>query len=704
MDSDEPEVGLGALERLGAIQEELRGGSAAAPGAIVGALGAMVALLEEFEAGGELPAALGERALEGALLVLDALRGPAGDNGEVATEAACALYAYTERAGLAARVLVEQGALPVLRALIGGGGGARAPGRARLYAVRVVHNLAKAGGCHAEVAGDGALVAAVVAATREGQDGDEQLAMNGVGALAAITAPEGAHRAAAAGAGALDVALDAMDAHPGCAVVQTCGCGVVGALIAHEPGYAQRALPLVVSALRIHAGVDGIQSSGYAALMEVVRDSATWSDVAALDVVSLLTGALVEPAATETALCAAMGCLVSLVQSAGDVALALLGTPAVLHAVAAAMRSRPLASYIAWGGCTLLYELTEDADLARTAQLLGSVRLALGALERHGEDNAVADAALAALSNVPDWDAGVAAEALKSVVRAMVVHAERAVVQVRACTVLYRVTEMVPTGYSGELVGALLRAVVAAMGAHAAVGDVPLYASRALANIAVDEDVVRAVLGTAAVALTVEAMGQHVGSPVNQWNGAALLYRVTSHAALGSCAAVVAAGGVQAMLAAMAAHEDEPTLQWASCATLANLLAADGAGCGQTIATPAVIVTIVRALREHAGSVQVQEHALSLLCGIATNLAGRQACDAVSDEALECAALTLESNDMRAVEVVRDAAVTFLHTVAAASAPAVQLLRSRAALVSALEHLGAPPDAAVLWALLTSSR
>ena len=197
---------------------------------------------------------------------------------------------------------------------------------------------------------------------------------------------------------------------------------------------------------------------------------------------------------------------------------------------------------------------------------------------------------------------------------------------------------------------------------------------------------------------------------MNMWNAVGALYRLTSRLSAESGAAVRAAGGVAATLTAMAAYVDEETLQWAGCAVLANVLGGDAGGSGQAIAGAEGVGAAVRASIAHRDSASVQWRACALLGGIASYLVARQqSLDVLlldgEEAALARGASALESPALRDSDTVRGASCEFLYTVASASAPAAQRLRSRAALRAALEDADADatPALASLRALLLAA-
>jgi hypothetical protein len=388
-------------------------------------------------------------------------------------------------------------------------------------------------------------VDAIMAALRHGVD-HAALQHIGFRALSKLLRDNKAIRVSAAAAGAVEALVAGLRAHPGDAGVQAQGCAVLGDIAADSAHVsatagAAGAVQVIMTALRRHID-DDVQYYGWMALGSITADDA------------------------------------------GNAASA--GAAGAVKEAVTALKRRPAAPSVLSGASLALGAMTGYCpdrycpDRAAEAGAAGAVKAIVAALGAFPDDVRLqcnGCATLAGLRALCTWQTTANAHSavaparpsLRACARSPQKRECRQPVAVRFVAYFYEDTN---ASKHAQLAADASITVVAAMKAHASVGDLQRKACDALSNIATLNRTCQAAAGAAGgIEASVAALRAHAVDASMQKAGCDALGNICAHMP-GHQAKAVAAGGIEAIIQALRRHAADAEVQRAGCTALANMV------------------------------------------------------------------------------------------------------------------------------------
>jgi hypothetical protein len=336
-------------------------------------------------------------------------------------------------------------------------------------------------------------ISAIVAALRHGVD-HAALQHAGYCALQVLIVDNADKCVRAVAAGALEAIVAGLRAHPGDAGVQCQGCAALAHIAAagaraRVAAGAAGAVQVIMTALRAHPDDADLQYCGWKALGNITADEAeNASNACAAGAVEAAIATLQRRPAQADLLASACHALRALTVTCPDRS-AEAGAAGAVTAVVAALQAFPDDMPVQSLGCAALGGILQTTGNRRRGFDSGAGEAILAAMRTHAADQQVQANGCYALNNLfgPDTQASkhavLAADAIRMIVAAMEAHASVGDVQRWACTALWRLTLQNAVCQAEAAAAGGIEASVAALRAHAADVRVQIDGCDALGSI-----------------------------------------------------------------------------------------------------------------------------------------------------------------------------------------------------------------------------
>ena len=204
--------------------------------------------------------------------------------------------------------------------------------------------------------------------------------------------------------------------------------------------------------------------------------------------------------------------------------------------------------------------------------------------------------------------------AIETIIRGMNAHTQNAVVQERACNVLFMLAESADNQVQIARAGGI-ESVRAAMAVHLKIAWVQEQGCGALRNLAVDPDNQLKIAGDGGLEGVVAAMAEHVKDERVQEQACGALQNLAVN--VDNKAKIAREGGIELVVAAMSAHPKAARVQEQACGTLSNL--AGNVENQSRIATAGGIERVISAMAVHPQALGLQQRACAALWALAVN-------------------------------------------------------------------------------------